>query len=209
MDVDAFEFVYLLCANDVRPNLNLLYGHYCRTSRRVLRVIMICYSPPLPSSPLNTTNFLSAQRLFRPHPAPEPSSLSLLHLTCLRHPRISLKTILPCQRCWSTNIHSPSACNTWQGVLLGKHVQVPESDAGGHLDGTIFRDTRGGEADGRGELEVSEDGNASLRIDDGGVEGCRRRWSAAADAHELDLGHDEAIAATVLAHHAVQMREAL
>ena len=66
-----------------------------------------------------------------------------------------------------------------------------------------------GEADGRADLEVPKDGDASLRVDDGGVRGERGRRATAAHAEELDFRHDEAVAAAVFAHDAVEVREAL
>jgi hypothetical protein len=69
-------------------------------------------------------------------------------------------------------------------------------------------ETSGGETDWRRELEVPEDGDPGLgSVDGGGIEDCG--GATCADAEEFDLGHDEAVAAAVLAHHTVQVCEAL
>ena len=87
-------------------------------------------------------------------------------------------------------------------------MEVPQRDAGCHLDvARVGVEAVRGEADGRADLKVPEDGDAGLRVDDGGVGGERRRGAAAAHAEELDLRHDEAVPAAVLAHVAVQVGE--
>jgi len=109
----------------------------------------------------------------------------------------------------ATDVHAPGT-HTLEGVLLGEHMEVPKSKSGGELDVTGLRVGTGcGEADGGRGLEVTVDGDTGLGIDGRGVGGGERGWAAAADAEELDLGHDEAVAAAVLAHHAVEMGETL
>ena len=89
-------------------------------------------------------------------------------------------------------------------------MKVPESKSGGELDVTGLGVRTGcGEADRGGSLEVTVDGDAGLGVDGRGVGGGEGGWAAAADAEELDFGQDEAVAATVLAHHAVEVSETL
>jgi len=69
--------------------------------------------------------------------------------------------------------------------------------------------TGGGEADGSRSLQVPEDGDAGLCVDGRGVGGGEVGGAAAANAQELDFRHDESVAATVFAHYAMEMGEAL
>jgi hypothetical protein len=109
----------------------------------------------------------------------------------------------------ATDVHAPGT-HALEWVLLGEHVEVPERETGGELDVTgLGVCALGGETDGGGGLEVAEDGDTGLCVDGGGVNGGSVGGTAAADAKELDLSHDEAIAAAVLAHDAVEMRKAL
>jgi len=109
----------------------------------------------------------------------------------------------------ATNVHAPGT-HALERVLLGEHVEVPESKSGGELDVACLRvGTRCGEADGGGSLKVTVDWDAGLRVDGCRVGGGEGGWAAAADAEELNLGHDEAVAAAVFAHHAVEVSEAL
>ena len=73
------------------------------------------------------------------------------------------------------------------GRVAREHVQVPQGHAGGEAG-------VGGGGDGGRELEQAEVGHA---------------LGAHAHADELDLGEEEAVAGAVLAHAALQVRQAL
>lgn len=94
--------------------------------------------------------------------------------------------LLPRQRTRRPNVHLPPVL-PGQRHVARQHVQVPQRHAGRKAG-------LGGRGDGGGELEEAE-----MRD----VEG------AHADGDELDFGGDEAVAAGVLAHAAVQVGEAL
>jgi hypothetical protein len=92
----------------------------------------------------------------------------------------------------------------------GFSLAVPERKTGGELDITgLGVCALGGETDRGGSLEVAKDGNTGLSVDSGGVDGGSVGRTTAAHAQELDLGHDEAIAAAVFAHNTVEMRKTL
>lgn len=89
-------------------------------------------------------------------------------------------------------------------------MEVPQRDGGRHLDLTrLGVHASGRQADGGRGLEVPEDGDAGLGIDGGGVGCACGGGTTAAHAEELDLRHDEAVAAAVFAHHAVEVCETL
>lgn len=117
----------------------------------------------------------------------------------------------------AANLHAPAALDTRERVLLGEHVQVPECQTGSHLGNhltglLIDAKAVSRDADGSAELEVAEERHtrAGVGADGGSVHGLARGGgvTTAADANHLDLGHDEAVAAAVLAHDAVQVRKA-
>lgn len=109
----------------------------------------------------------------------------------------------------AANVHAPCA-HALEGILLGEHVEVPEGEGRGELQvAGLWVGAGSAEADGRRGLEVAVDGDAGLCVDGSGVDGRGVRGPAAADAEELDLGHDEAVAAAVFAHDALEVGEAL
>ena len=113
------------------------------------------------------------------------------------------------ERSRAADVHAPGA-HALEGVLLSEHVKIPQRKTGCQLNITsLWVRAVCSKADGRRCLEVPKDRHAGLRIHGRGVHGCGVRWTAAAHAQELDLGHDEAVAAAVLAHHAVEMSETL
>lgn len=147
-----------------------------------------------------------AQRLVREDPAANALSLTLLAELGLGDPGILLKVVLPGQRRGAADLHAPGA-HTLERVLLSEHVEVPQREGGSELDIARGGHAGGGQRDGSGQLEVAEDGHASGGVEGGGVWG--RRVAACANAEKLDLGHDEAVAAAVLAHDALEVSETL
>jgi hypothetical protein len=147
-----------------------------------------------------------AQRLVREYPSAHALRLALLAELGLGDPSILLEVVLPGQRSGTADLHAPGA-HALERVLFGEHVEVPQGEGGSELHIAAGRHTGCGQRDGRRELEVAEDGHAGCRVEGGGVRS--RRVAACADAQELDLGHDEAVAAAVLAHDALQVSEAL
>ena len=74
-------------------------------------------------------------------------------------------------------------------------VQIPDSEADAHAIGSSFQViAASGHCNGAAELEVAE---------------VRRRFGAEAHADEFDFGDDEAVAAVVLAHQALQVGKVL
>lgn len=147
-----------------------------------------------------------AQRLVREDPAANTLRLALLTKLGLGDPRVLLEVVLPGQRRRAADLHAPGA-HTLKGVLLGEHVKVPQREGRRKLDVAGARDTGSRQRDRSGQLEVPEDGHAGCGVEGGGVGG--RRVATGAHAEELDLGHDEAVAAAVLAHDALEVSEAL
>lgn len=121
------------------------------------------------------------------HPPPRRLRIPTLANPRSRDPLVAgPPNLLPRQSAGRAHIDLPAVL-AGQGHVAGEHVQVPEGHASGEAG-------LGGGGDGGGELEEAE-----MRD----VEG------AHADADELDFGGDEAVAARVLAHAAVQVREPL
>lgn len=150
-----------------------------------------------------------AQRLVGEDPAAHALRLTLLAQLWLGDPCVLLEEVLAGQGSRAADVHAPGA-HALEWVLLGKHVEVPQRKGRCEQDvACLWVGARDGQADrGRG-LEVAVDGNTGLRVDSGGVDGCSVRGAAAAHAEKLNLRHDEAVAAAVLAHDAVQMGEPL
>jgi hypothetical protein len=159
--------------------------------------------------PLTLPTLPLAKWLVWEYPATNTLSLALLAKLGLGDPRIFFKMVLAGEGSRAADVHAPGA-HALERVLLGEHVEVPERKAGGELDiAGLGGWALGREADGCGGLEVAEDGDTILCVDGGGVDGRGVRGTATADTEELDLGHDEAVAAAVLAHDAVEMCKAL
>lgn len=109
----------------------------------------------------------------------------------------------------AANIHAPGA-HAGKGVLLSEHVEIPESEGSSELNvASLGVGAGSAETDGCRGLQVAEDRDTSLCIDSGGINGCSVRGATAADAENFNLSHDESIAASVLAHDAVQVGKAL
>lgn len=150
-----------------------------------------------------------AERLVGEHPSPNTLGLALLAELGLGDPSVLLEMVLTSESGRATNIHAPGT-HALEGVLLSEHVEVPQCEAGSELDvAGLWVRALSGETDGCRSLEVAKDGYTSLCIDSGGVHSSSVRGTTAAHAQELDLSHDKAVAAAMLAHNAVEMSKTL
>jgi hypothetical protein len=190
----------------VREGKRLLNQQLLRTAVCIHYLSVLANA--LSSLPLAT--FALAQRLLGEHPPADPLGLPLLAELRLGDPTVLLfEMILSCEGSGAANVYAPCA-HTLEGVLLGEHMQVPQCQGRGELDVASRRvRTMGGEADGCRCLEEAKEWGTCLCVDCCWVDGSGIGWAAAAHTQEFDLGHDEAVAATVLAHHAMQMCETL
>jgi hypothetical protein len=160
-------------------------------------------------SPLALPTLPLAEWLVWEHPATNALSLALLAKLRLGDPRIFPKVVLAGESSRTADVHAPGA-HALEWVLLREHMEIPEREAGGELDvASLGVCALSREADGRGGLEVAEDRDTILSVDSGRVNGCSVRRTTAANTEKLDLSHDEAVAAAVLAHDAVEMRKTL
>ena len=150
------------------------------------------------------------ERVFWPNPPAMPLRFSLLKQARLGNPVILVDAIRPCPQNRPADVHAPreAAFVPRQRLVFGKHVQIPERQASRERDVAIFRRRRGvrRELDGSRRLEVPEDRGVSVKARD--VDCFARAHAAGANAEQFDLGDDEAVAAAVLAHHAMKMCQA-
>lgn len=146
--------------------------------------------PPLPPSTDLPPLLPPMKRIRRQHPPPHRLRSPHLALLDPRDPLIpplpqNLHTAHPRRR---PNLHPPPHLPR-QPILLRQHIQIPQRHPGRHA----FRRTR---ADRRAEFQEAEVGRLV------------RGLGAEADADELDLREQEAVAAGVVAHDALQVGEA-
>ena len=141
------------------------------------------------------TAFPFAESLVRPDPPSDPFCFPSLGQIWFRHPGVSWQMLLSRQLRRRANIDLPVVL-TWERLLFGQHMQVPEGETSSHLEIACAGEAGSRDCHRFCDFHVPEERNVGFAI----------RWSACTHAYQLDLSDDEPVPALVVAHESLQVR---